>query len=201
MRSCGLKPSKHASPQYVAAFAEIAARIAVTLADLPRRIRQIRMYVAGGAALHLYVGERVSRDIDAAFSHRIALPNNLDVAFRDADGGARVLYFDRQYSHTLALLHEDAYDDSRPIDLPNVDPDVLEVRLLTPTDLAVSKLGRFSEQDRHDIVTLARHALIAATDVKQRAEAALVAYVGDLRRVQRSIEIACRLIADESRRR
>jgi Nucleotidyltransferase of unknown function (DUF6036) len=196
-----LKPSKHASPTYVAAFAEIAARIAATLADLPRRARPIRMYVAGGAALHLYVGERVSRDIDAAFSHRIALPNNLDVAFRDADGSARVLYFDRQYSDTLALLHEDSYDDSRPIDLPNIDPDVLEVRLLTPVDLAISKLGRFSAQDRDDIVTLARHRLIAAIDVRQRAEAALVAYVGDLTRVQGSIEIACRLIADESRRR
>jgi hypothetical protein len=51
------------------------------------------MFIAGGAALHLYVGARVSKDIDAAFSHRIALPPDLKVSYRDADGAARMLYF------------------------------------------------------------------------------------------------------------
>ncbi len=73
--------------------------------------------MAGGAALHLYTGERVSRDIDVAFSRRIALPENLEVAYLDADGAARLLYFDRQYSDTLGLRHEDAYDDSVPLAL------------------------------------------------------------------------------------
>jgi hypothetical protein len=53
----------------------------------------VQMFIAGGAALHLYVGARVSKDIDAAFSHRIALPPDLKVSYRDADGAARMLYF------------------------------------------------------------------------------------------------------------
>ena len=55
----------------------------------------------GGAAMHLYTGERVSNDVDAVFSKRIALPNDLEVAYQDPDGAARLLYFDRQYNDTL----------------------------------------------------------------------------------------------------
>ena len=90
------------------------------------------MYVAGGAALHLYTGQRLSDDIDASFSHRIALPDDLEVAYADADGAAKLLYFDRQYNDTLGLLHEDAYEDSQPLDLRIVDRNVLDVRLLSP---------------------------------------------------------------------
>jgi hypothetical protein len=153
------------------------------------------MYVAGGAALHLYTGERVSRDIDATFSRRIALPENLEVAYRDADGAARLLYFDRQYNDTLGLLHEDAYDDSVPLALAGNDASVLEVRLLSALDLAVSKIGRFSSQDQDDIATLARSELISSAALRRRAEEALRGYVGDTARVRTSMEIAARIVA------
>ncbi len=154
------------------------------------------MYVAGGAALHMYTGERVTRDIDATFSHRIALPEDLEVAYRDPDGAARLLYFDRQYNDTLGLIHEDAQDDSVTLTLDGVDPGVLDVRLLAALDLAVAKLGRFSSQDREDIATLARHELISATRLRRRAEEALAGYVGDTARVRGSIELAVKVIAD-----
>jgi hypothetical protein len=154
------------------------------------------MYVAGGAALHMYTGERVSRDIDASFSRRIALPENLEVAYRDADGAARLLYFDRQYNDMFGLMHENAQDDSVPLTLEGVDPTILEVRLLSALDLAVSKLGRFSGQDREDIATLARHKLITTVKLRRRAEEALAGYVGDTTRLQGSIELAARIVAD-----
>jgi hypothetical protein len=159
------------------------------------------MYVAGGAALHLYTGERVSRDIDAVFSRRIALPENLEVAYRDADGAARLLYFDRQYNDTLGLLHEDAYEDSVPLLLEGGDATVLDVRLLSALDLAVSKIGRFSSQDRDDIAALARHRLIRASALQGRAGEALRGYVGDTARVQGAIELASRVVADIEARR
>ncbi len=101
-----MRPDRNARPEYVAAFGEIVSRITASLARTPKRLLPIRMFVAGGAAMHLYTGERVSKDVDAAFSHRIALPEDLEVAYRDADGAARLLYFDRQYNDTLALMHE-----------------------------------------------------------------------------------------------
>ncbi len=195
-----MRPDKHAQPEYVGAFREIALRIANSLSAVSRRSLPVRMYVAGGAALHFHTGERVSRDIDAAFSRRIALPENLEVAYRDADGAARLLYLDRQYSDTLGLMHEDAYDDSVPVSLPGVNAQVLDVRVLSPLDLAVSKLGRFASQDRDDIASLARRKLIGSGSLRRRASEALVAYVGDTARVQASIDIAVRIVEDRERR-
>jgi uncharacterized nucleotidyltransferase DUF6036 len=191
-----MRPDRHARPEYVAAFREVVNRLGSSLAGRPKSALPVRMYVAGGAALHLYTGERVSRDIDATFSCRIALPENLEVAYRDADGAARLLYFDRQYNDTLGLLHEDARDDSVSLLLEGVDSRVLEVRLLCALDLAVSKIGRFSSQDRDDIATLARHKLVSSAALRRRAEDALDGYVGDTTRLQSAIELAVRVVAD-----
>jgi hypothetical protein len=196
-----MRPDRNARPEYVAAFREVVDRIERSLAGLPKRALPIRMYVAGGAALHLYTGERVSRDIDATFSHRIALPENLEVAYRDADGAARLLYFDRQYNDTFGLLHEDAQDDSVPLTLERIDSGVLDVRLLSALDLAVSKIGRFSSQDRDDIATLARRKLVTSGALRQRAEQASGGYVGDMTRLHGSIELAVRIVADIEARR
>lgn len=144
----------------------------------------------------MYTGERVSRDIDASFSHRIALPENLEVAYRDADGAARLLYFDRQHNDMLGLMHEDAQEDSVPLTIEGTDANVLDVRLLSALDLAVSKLGRFSGQDREDIASLARRKLIQSARLRKRAEEALRGYVGDTQRLEGSIAIAIRIVAD-----
>jgi hypothetical protein len=203
MPSSVMRPERHAKREYVEAFRELVQRIAEPLAAVPKRALPIQMYVAGGAAMHFYTGERISLDVDAAFSHRIALPENLEVAYRDTDGAARLLYLDRNYSDTLALLHEDAYDDSVALTLDGIDPKVMGVRLLSPVDLAVSKLGRFAEHDRNDIASLARHGLISSRALRERAEDALGGYVGALDRVRGSIEIGCRIVAEteQSKRR
>jgi hypothetical protein len=64
----------------------------------------------------------------------------LQVAYRDADDHARLLYFDTQYNDSFALVHQNAYDDAVPIALEGVDARRRAVKLLTPLDLAVSKL-------------------------------------------------------------
>jgi hypothetical protein len=196
-----MRPDPAARPEYVAAFAEIAARIAASLTAVSKAALPIKMYVAGGAALHFYTGSRVSRDIDAAFSHRLVLPENLDVAYRDADGASRLLYFDRQYNDTFALMHEDARDDSLPLALANIDARTLDVRLLAPIDLAVSKVSRLAEHDRADIEALALRGLITPDKFRRRAEAAAIAYVGDLQRIKTSIDIAHRIVVDAARRK
>lgn len=189
-----MQPEPWTRREYVAAFGEIALRIAASLANLPAGILPIHMYVAGGAALHFHTGERVSADIDAVFSHRIALPAGLDIAYRDEDGAARLLYFDRQYNDSLGLMHEDAHQDSVPLLLEGVDPNVLDVRILTPLDLAVSKLGRYSAQDRADIESLARRGLITPHALEARALEALDGYVGDTHRIRGNIAAAVRAI-------
>lgn len=189
-----MRPDRRAQPGYLEAFARIAAKIAARLKDVNPKQLPIRLYVAGGAALHLHTGSRVSVDIDGVFSRRVVIDDDLEASYKDADGRARVLYFDRNYNDTLGLMHEDAQADSECLDLPGVDGKVLEVRVLTPLDLAVSKLSRFNDQDRADIELLAREKLIDAKALKKRAEEALGAYVGDVASVRTTIDLACRIV-------
>jgi hypothetical protein len=190
--------SAAADPQFLKAFSEIAARIAGPLAPLERKQLPVKMFLAGGAAVHIYTGARSTGDVDAVFSKRVLLPDDLDVNYVDAKGENRLLYFDRQYNDTFGLLHEDAQDDSVPIAILGVDPKVLEVRLLRPVDLAVSKIARFEEHDQRDLESLAREGLITAAEVRRRADEALSGYVGNVERVKTSIELACQLIAAAS---
>ncbi len=187
-------PALRAVPEYFKAFAEIMRRIEHALGK-PAAGEPVVVCIAGGAALHLYTGVRVSKDIDAVVMARFLPPGNLEVAWRDADGHARLLYFDTQYNDTYALLHEDAYDDALAIDVPGVDAARMEVRLLSPLDLAVSKLSRYETHDQDDIAALARAGLVDAAALRRRAEEALPGYVGDTRRVRNSIALAAKLVS------
>ncbi len=157
------------------------------------------MYIAGGMAVHLFTGKRISRDVDAAFSHRIALPGNLQVGYRGTDGAPQTPYFDYQYNDSLGLMHEHAHEDSVALSLPGIDANLLDVRLLSAVDLAVSKLARFSEVDLGDIRQLALDGLIDADSLRRRAEDPLAGYVGDLTRIRTSLAMACRIVEENVR--
>ena len=195
-----MRPSSATRPEYLAAITELIQRIASPLSVLPKQILPIKMYVAGGAAMHFYTGERVSNDVDAVFSRRIALPSDLEVTYEDPDGAPRLLYFDRQYNDTFALMHEDAHDDSVPLTLKRIDASILDVRLLSALDLAVSKISRFSSQDRDDITALGRHGLIKSTALRRRSEQAMANYVGNLATLKGAIDLACRIVEDAEQR-
>lgn len=47
--------------------------------------------------------------------------------------------------------------------------------VLSPVDLAVSKIARFADNDKEDIAALVRLGLTTADEVEQRATSALVA--------------------------
>ena len=174
---------------YGKAFQEVLARVQQALKGAP-----LRMVIAGGAAMHLHTGARVSEDIDASFSRKVIFDGEISVSYRDADGRARVLYLDRNYNDSLGLMHEDAHADSRKLEVPGIDGKLVEVRVLSPLDLAVSKLARFGEQDRSDIEKLARMGLIDSASLRKRAGEALGGYVGRLDSVRTSIDVACRLV-------
>lgn len=198
-----MRPDKRVTQDYLAAFAEIVNKIAQSLKGAPANTLPIRMVVAGGAALQLHIGTRVSEDIDATFSRRLVLTDDLSVSYRDVDGHARVLYLDRNYNDSLGLLHENAFEDSVSETIPSVNAKVIDIRVLSPLDLAVSKLSRFADQDRLDIEALAYEGLINAKALRRRAEQALGGYVGNIEVVRNTIDIACRLIdaANPPRRR
>lgn len=180
--------------EYGKAFQQVLSRVQQALKGARAQVTPVRMYIAGGAAMHLLTGERVSEDIDASFSRKVIFDDEISVSYRDADGRARMLYLDRNYNDSLGLMHENAYADSRKLDVPGVDKNLVEVRVLSPLDLAVTKLSRFGDQDRNDIEKLARMGLVDSGSLRRRAEKALGGYVGRLETVRTSIDVACRLV-------
>lgn len=150
-----------------ALLVELEARLALT--------RPIQVFLAGGMAVHLYTAQRVTTDVDAEFGARLLIPNDLAIEIQLEDGTPQVLYFDTNYNPSFALMHEDYLDDAVPVDfgLPN-----LRLHLLSPVDLAVSKLARFAANDREDILALVRAGLTDAAAIETRAIGALAGYVG-----------------------
>jgi len=163
---------------YRDAVSRLMKSIEAAVADVDAAQLPLRVVIAGGAAAFLHTGVRTSRDIDASLSLRVHLPNDLEEAYVDRDGEPASVYLDANYNDALGPLHENAHDDAPSVPVAGIDRRRLDVRMLAPVDLAISKLGRFSEHDRDDIIDMARAGLIDADAFKERADEALDYYVG-----------------------
>jgi len=172
-----MKP-RAGDPGYVGALGRLFKRIERRLDGVDPGLLPLRVYVAGGAAAFLYTGERPSRDLDASFSLRVHLPADLEETYTDRDGNPASVYLDANYNATLGPAHEDAFVDAEPFAVAGLDPKRIDVRVLAPVDLAISKLGRFGEHDRDDVAAMARAGLLDAAKFERRAKAALTYYVG-----------------------
>lgn len=150
----------------------------------------LKVYLAGGMAVHLYTASRVTTDVDAEFGGRIYLPNDLMVEVTLENGMQQVVYLDTNYNASFALMHEDYLDDAVPVDL---GVDHILVYVLAPVDLAVSKIARFSENDKEDIAALVRLGLTSSDEIEQRATAALIGYIGGQSMLQANLRDALNL--------
>lgn len=189
-------PAPKAYPELTEALRAMIDRIEDSLRESGYTGRPIQARLAGGMAVNYWCGTRYTRDVDADFSQRFVLPKNLTVRYVQKDGAPAFIYFDYQYNTSLALLHENFDIDSvlhESLNRPNSKgPRLVEVRVLSPVDLAVSKLARFTENDRRDIYALAIYKLITAKSLRQRAEEALQNFIGDKKPLQTTIDIVCR---------
>lgn len=146
----------------------------LSLAITPNQ--SINVYLAGGMAVHLYTANRVTTDVDAEFGRRILIPADLTVHVKSEDGLDQILYFDTNYNSTFALMHENYTDDAIPVDL---GVNGFNVKVLSPTDLVVSKISRFATHDKEDIESLLRAGLTTSKEIEKRAEEAISGYVGN----------------------
>ncbi|MEO7497251.1 MAG: DUF6036 family nucleotidyltransferase [Massilia sp.] len=133
----------------------------------------IKMFIAGGMATHLYTQARVTADVDAEFSKRILLPNDLIVETKEGN----MLYVDPTYNSTFSLMHEDYLEDA--IRSP-LGTEHIEVYVLSPVDLIVSKIARYQGPDPQDVESLIATFGISAEEIETRAEEALLNFVGNV---------------------
>ena len=66
----------------------------------------------------------------------------------------------------------------------------IEVFVASPIDVAISKLGRFAENDQADIQALLKLPLVDVLEFERLAKEAIDYYVGEKSRVQGSLKIA-----------
>lgn len=115
------------------------------------------------------------------------MPNDLVVGVTLEDGSKELVYLDTNYNSTFALMHEDYQLDALPVDL---DSGQIQLFVLSPVDLAVSKIARLAESDREDIEALVRAGLTSADEIKARAQSALGGYVGGLEMIRANLRDA-----------
>jgi hypothetical protein len=152
--------------------------------------KPVPVLIAGGAAVHLYTGARVSKDLDAEFLARMLRPA-VSVTYVDEAGALQSVHLDQAYSATLGLMHEDYVERSQPA--PFGAPG-FELRLLAPVDLAISKLARWAAHDQNDVASLAQAGLLDADELDRLANQALSYYVGNTTPVKRNIVEAVELV-------
>ena len=137
--------------------------------------RQLKVYIAGGMAVHLYTGARVTTDVDAEFSARILVPKELMIEVTLENGKRQVIFLDTNYNSTFGLMHEDYQDDAL---LVPFEFEHIALYVLSPVDLVVSKIARWAENDREDLSALVSAGLVTAAQIEERALAAQIGFVG-----------------------
>jgi len=110
------------------------------------------------------------------------------VLWQNEHGEFEELAYYYTYSPTLGLMHEDY--DRRAIFKFSVE-NKLNVYILDPVDLMISKLSRFGEQDQEDIKRIIQNDLVNKTEFEKLATDAInIASTGRLETLKLHLELA-----------
>src|SRR5690606_4111310 len=150
---------------------------------------RINIILTGGVAVHVYVNSRVSRDVDVLFDRPVSVPPGLSAVY-SAPEGDMVVGMDQGMVRLVSLLHPDYGEDA----LFGWSVGRLNVHVLAPVDLAVSKIGRWADRDIDDVRDLAAAGLLEADAVEERVMEALKYYVGNERLLRYNVRDALELI-------
>ena len=177
--------------------AELLAHLQALADRLGRLAEPVHAWLAGGWAVHYHTAHRMSDDVDIKWSHRVPIPRDLH-AFEISDPGRTdgrlVVVMDGQFTDSLGSFPPEW--EARSPEIARFGDMILHV--MDPVDLAVSKLGRFSEQDAVDIRELAKTGLVDPELFRARAEEALDYYVGDLTFVRYNLRDSIEIVTEAS---
>lgn len=135
--------------------------------------------------MNIYTGDKLATSIDVSYSERMMIPENLVSSIKGIDGLDSMLRFNVYHNQMLAVARMHAFRDAIAV---NFGLKMIQLMVLTPVDLAVSKLGRLSETDLEDGCSLARAGLVTAVQVLARGEEAFSDYVCDTKDLQANLK-------------
>lgn len=152
------------------------------VANLPINSCSVSVLITGGAAVHYHTDHRTSPCLDVEFSRRIIVPQNLSVFYFN-NGVERELALQQAGNNFCNLVHADHFNDAPFIKKLNGS---LDIHVLSPIDLIVSKTMRLNDKDVEDITYLAK--LIDIAVLKTRIQEARSEIIGDLSCLDRHID-------------
>lgn len=170
------------------------------LAELSRRLGPLRTplhaYIAGGIAVNYHTGYRMSDDVDIKWSHRVAIPPDMqvfDVENADDPGNPIIMTMDGGFSDVLGSFPPEWEENCTEVAVVGG----IAIMVMDPVDLAVSKVARFQDRDRDDIRELAAQGLINPEKFKSRVDEALEFFIGDTTFIIHNAEDALAIIQEE----
>ena len=163
----------------------------------------VKVYLFGGCAIHLHIGNRASNDVDAELEpiQKLKPVANLETAikavgFDDEEGDYCMLDFDDNFNPTIAAIHPDYRERSSLLYTTKLK--LVSLYLVSAVDIAVSKLGRFVSVDQEDIVNLFQNKMFTIKDFIETAEEAK-SYCGvATNKLEFNISMAINLLEEEA---
>ena len=163
----------------------------------------VKVYLFGGCAIHLHIGNRASNDVDAELEpiQKLKPVANLETAikavgFDDEEGDYCMLDFDGNFNPTIAPIHPDYKERSSLLHTTKLK--LVSLYLVSAVDIAVSKLGRFESVDREDIINLFQNGMFTLEDFKETAEEAKNYYSVATDKLEFNINMAIDLLEEEA---
>ncbi|SFK54465.1 hypothetical protein [Methylophaga sulfidovorans] len=150
--------------------------------DLPEHTA-IRAYIINDSALYLYTKQAKPLSIEICFSERLIIPEGmvetyLDELETDMKKQLKTIRLDRSYHDGAGLLHPDYKNDSSFI-CHAANTDKIALYVISPLDLAVSKLARYYDGGDLAIKKLADMGFFNRSEFESRAKETLDSYIGD----------------------
>lgn len=167
-------------------FKAVLELIQRTEAGIDFRNSTITIILTGGVAVSLYCASRLSKDVDAIFSQHIILPDTL-IRYTGPNNKPQTLSWGTNYSATIGLLHPDYEKDAIAL---NQNTGNFKLKVLSPVDLAVSKLGRYADNDQRDIHELYISGYLVPADLELRFSEAIPYYTGNLAQIYHNLRLA-----------
>lgn len=169
--------------------------------DLPKNA--VSVYIFGGCAMHMHVGARTSNDVDAELrSVKELKPINTikqaiqSVYFDDEEGFPRSLDWDGGFSPSIASVA--AGYEERAMLIHKTKSQLVSLYLVSAVDIAVSKIGRLEEVDRHDIKALYNNHLFTLKEFVETAEIAKDYCTTAINKLEFNIKMAVNLLEEET---
>lgn len=181
------------------AVSTIVSRISDSLPDLKE---PVKMFLAGDLAVNFYTGYIPTTDFttQATFSRRLLInPNDLIVSFVGSNQLKKIVYFDANYNTNFSLIHPDFENDSFRVLGDEFKSDKLQLHLISPVDLVLSKLARFKDNDREHVIAFALDKLVTTKLLNSRANEALECHLGNTDKLLFNLKEASKRINEAHR--